>query len=67
MDQVDHMQYFFWEMSSLRKPVSHGIEPLDPVRIEAHLRLSGRVLTQWEYNLLIEMDLSLRSLITARR
>lgn len=50
----------------MRKPGESGIEPFDPARIESHLRLSGKVLTSWEYNLLIEMDLIFRSEIMSR-
>ena len=61
------MRDLFWEFGSMRKPRSSGIEPFDPARIEAHLRLSGMKLTKWEYNLLIEMDIVFRSKIMARR
>ena len=66
-EKINHMKYLFWEIGSLRKPGQGTIEPFDPTRIESHLRLSGQILTRWEYNLLIEMDLMFRSAITRNR
>jgi hypothetical protein len=65
-DNIQHIQNLFWEMHFLRKP-SQDIEPFDPMRIEAHMRLSGMKLSRWEYNLLMEMDLIFRAVIRSNR
>lgn len=49
---------------SLQREQSEHIQPLDPVRIKAHTELSGRRLSEWEYNVLIEMDLVYRATYT---
>ena len=48
-------------MNLTRTPIEGGIAPLDPITIEAHLRLSGDSITSWEYKTLMTMDLIYRS------
>ena len=60
LKKIRYLQDLFWELSSLR-PVGPVIQPIDPLRVESHLRLSGKTLTQWEYNVISEMDLIFRS------
>ncbi len=63
---IVEIQDLFWEFHFLRK-AGQTIEPFDPQRIEAHMRLSGAVLTKWEYKLLMEMDLIFRATMMNRR
>lgn len=64
--KIHHLQDLFWHIHFLRKP-SQGIEPFDPVRIESHVRMSGVPITNWEYAVLMEMDLVYRATIIQNR
>lgn len=59
VSEIHILQNLFWEFNFLRKP-SQTIEPFDPLKMEAHIRLSGLELSKWEYNTLMEMDLAFR-------
>jgi len=63
---VSHIMELFWEFHFLRKPVQYGLEPFDPQRIEAHSRLTGRFLSTWEYNLIMDLDLIFRAVTLER-
>ena len=56
----------FWDFHFLRKP-SQNIEPFDPIRIESHMRLSGLKISNWEYKLLMDMDLIFRATLMNKR
>ncbi len=61
-DHIKPIQDLFWEFHFLRKPSDGGsIEPFDPQRIKAHFELLGRIITTWEYKLILDMDLVFRS------
>ncbi|AFK66655.1 hypothetical protein COPG_00059 [Colwellia phage 9A] len=62
---IRDIEDLFWEFHFLRK-CGQQIEPFDPVRIEAHLRLSGIEVSKWEYKLLMEMDLIYRATVMNR-
>ncbi len=65
MSLIHTLEDLFWEFHFLRKG-GQQIEPFDPIRIEAHLRLSGIEITKWEYKLLMEMDLIYRATLIKR-
>ncbi|NQZ78660.1 MAG: hypothetical protein HRT61_21475, partial [Ekhidna sp.] len=63
-EEIADMTNLFWEMHFMRKPTGTPLlEPFDPVRMEAHFRLTGRIISSWEYTLLIEMDLGHRATV----
>ena len=65
--KISSLQELFWEFHFLRKPTQDGVEPFDPQRMKAHLELSGKRMSRWEYNTLMEMDLIIRSTIIKKR
>lgn len=64
---IQEIQELFWEIHFLRKGGTGTIEPFDPQRIEAHIRLSGRSFCKWQYNLLMEMDLIYRATLLEKK
>lgn len=50
----------FWELHFLRKQSDGRMSSLDPTCIKDHLLLSGKTLSKWEYNTVMEMDAAYR-------
>ena len=66
-EQVEHMKNLFWEMHFLRKPKDGSLEPFDPQRIRCHFELQCRLISPWEYKVLMDMDLMYRATIMESR
>lgn len=63
LEDILPLQDLFWDIHFLRKTGSDGIEPFDPLKIEAHMRLSGKDISTWEYRTLMEMDMIFRGTV----
>lgn len=61
--EISSLQEMFWDMHFLRRTSEGGIDPFDPVKIEAHMRLSCQEISPWEYNTLMEMDMIFRGTV----
>lgn len=60
---ISPLQDLFWSLHFMRRTSSDGIEPLDPLKIDAHMRLSGETVSPWEYKTIMEMDLIFRGTV----
>lgn len=64
---ISKVQDLFWDFHFLRKSGSQGVDPFDPLTMKAHLELSGKTISTWEYKLILEMDLIFRSISLEKR
>jgi hypothetical protein len=63
VSDIAPLQELFWSLHFIRRTSSEGIEPLDPLKIETHMRLSGESISPWEYKTIMEMDLIFRGAV----
>lgn len=65
--EIQSIKSLFWELGMFRSQGSRTVQAIDPLRIQAHMDLSGMKLSKWEYNLIVEMDLVYRATLMGRR
>lgn len=66
--EIQSMKGLFWELGMFRSQGNGRlVQAIDPLRVQAHLDLSGVKVSKWEYNLIVEMDLVYRSTLMGRR
>ncbi len=62
--QIGQLQELFWEFHFIRdQNTESGVCPFNPTKMKDHIDLSGKRVSRWEYNTLLEMDLAYRATI----